>query len=116
MPSPYASGKKTWSFCDRCGQRFRLKVLATESVRSRQVNNKVCPSCFDPDHPQNFQGMYPIDDPQAVRDPRPDTAMLESRDYAWSWAPVGGGSDANGGPPNPLAPTGYVGTVTVSIS
>lgn len=116
MGSPFAAGKRAIAICDRCGLQFKLAVLRAETVRGRSVSNRVCPSCWDLDHPQNFQGMYPIDDPQALRDPRPDTALVESRDYAWGWNPVGGGDSEFGGPNNPLQATGAVGTVTVSIA
>ena len=34
----------------------------------------VCDSCYDPDHPQNWLGKFPIYDPQALRVVRPDIA------------------------------------------
>lgn len=33
------------------------------------------------DHPQLQLGMYPVDDPQAVREPRPDISYPHSRSY-----------------------------------
>ena len=75
----FANGAKAIGFCDRCNFRFPLGRLRTETVRGRKTNWLVCPSCFDPDHPQNFQGMVPVEDPQALRNPRPDPAMAESR-------------------------------------
>ena len=64
----------------------------------------VCPTCWDPDQPQLQLGMYPVDDPQGVRDPRPDTTYYASgttatgsigegsRVFQWGWNPVGGAS------------------------
>ena len=39
----------------------------------------VCPECWDPDQPQNQLGRYNVDDPQALRNPRPDQGLTESR-------------------------------------
>jgi hypothetical protein len=33
---------------------------------------------LDPDHPQLQLGMYPVEDPQAVREPRPDTTYYSA--------------------------------------
>ena len=70
----YARGKLAWGICDRCGFRYLLSTLREESIRAVGRNNKVCQSCFDGDHPQNFLGMTPIYDPQALRNARPDVA------------------------------------------
>lgn len=70
----FARGKRALGICDRCGQRFLLASLREESVKGIGQNNRVCDSCFDGDHPQNFQGMTPIYDPQALRFSRPDVA------------------------------------------
>jgi hypothetical protein len=56
-----------------------LAALKSEVVRGRSTGNLICPDCFDPDHPQNFQGMTPVDDPQALRNPSPDPALEASR-------------------------------------
>jgi hypothetical protein len=70
----FARGKIARGTCDRCGFAFLLASLREESVKGVGQNNRVCDSCFDSDHPQNFQGMTPIYDPQALRNPRPDVA------------------------------------------
>ena len=58
-------------------------------------------------------GTFPIDDPQAVRDPRPDFAgYTQSRDIQWGWNPVGLDDPFNLMPDN-LVATGNVGQVTV---
>jgi len=88
---------------------------------------KVCEECWDPDHPQLQLGMYPVDDPQAVREPRKDTTYVTSgvdvngfsaggsRDIQWGWNPVGGASFFDTGlTPNYLVGTTSVGTVSVS--
>jgi len=68
----YSSAKHTIAECDRCGQRYKLTQLKKLTIKTKQVNIKVCPECWEPDQPQLQLGMYPVDDPQAVRNPRPD--------------------------------------------
>ena len=82
----------------------------------------MCPECWNPDQPQNMQGMYPVDDPQAVQNPRPDTSLnvkggKSSRGIQWGWNPVGGAvKPANELTPNNLVSEGKVGSVTISIT
>lgn len=73
MPNQFSSGKFAIAECDRCGQRFKLKQLKSLTIKTKKVNILVCPECWEPDQPQLQLGMYPISDPQAIRDPRPDT-------------------------------------------
>ena len=129
MSNRFASGKNAISECDRCGQRFKLKILKTEIIKTKQYNLLVCPACWDPDHPQLQLGMYPVDDPQALRNPRPDRSYVisglladgesggGSRIFQWGWNPVGG-SQANdaGLTPNNLVLVVELGTVTVSVT
>jgi hypothetical protein len=129
MGNRFAAGKKAISECDRCGQRFLLKLLKTEIIKTKNYNLLVCPECWDPDHPQLQLGMWPVDDPQALRNPRPDqtyqvSGLLAdgyqgggSRVFQWGWNPVGG-SQANdaGLTPNALAMLVEIGTVTVSVT
>lgn len=126
MGSRYASSKIAISICDRCGFRYPLRELRTLVVKTKQINLLVCPECWEPDQPQLQVGMYPIDDPQALRNPRPDNTYVQSgtmsdgsigggsRDIYWGWNPVGGSRlyDADM-TPNPLVAQGQVGTVTV---
>lgn len=126
MGNRFASGKKSIAECDRCGQQFKLKQLRTEIIKTKQYQLLVCPECWDPDHPQLLLGMYPVDDPQAVRNPRRDTTYVSSgtlsdgsigggsRQIQWGWNPVGGASYFDALlTPNDLVAVGYVGTVTV---
>jgi hypothetical protein len=142
MPSKFSSGKYAIAECDRCAQRFKLKQLKKQVLKTKMYNIKVCPSCWDPDQPQLQLGMYPVNDPQAVRDPRPDVSYIQSgtsglqisltggpdelgfgnpelgsRIFQWGWNPVGGarGSDA-GLTPNDLIGNTQLGTVTVEIT
>lgn len=89
----------------------------------------VCGNCWEPDHPQLLLGMFPVDDPQGVRNPRPDRSYVTSgtlpngipgegsRVFQWGWAPVGGGNSViSGGTPNSLVGVGIVGTVSVTTT
>jgi hypothetical protein len=140
MANKYSSGKYAIAECDRCGQRYKLKELKREIIKTRVYNIKVCPTCWDPDQPQLSLGLYPVYDPQAVREPRPDvsyevsgnsglqltgtnTTNVDSdgfpeggsRIFQWGWNPVGGARD-DGLTPNNLAPEGQVGSVTIQTS
>ena len=141
MPSKYASGKHSIAECDRCGQRYMLKELQIQILKTKPYQVKVCPSCWDPDQPQLSLGLYPVNDPQAVRDPRPDVSYLVSgqsglqinitgvgpegfgspemgsRVIQWGWKPVGGSRGPDAGlTPNDLVQQVIVGTVTVTTT
>ena len=140
MPNQFASGKYAIAQCDRCDQRYKLKELRTQTVKTKPFKIKVCKTCWDPDQPQLQLGMYPVNDPQAVREPRPDLSYLQSgttglqelltnstsvqgigfpsggsRDIQWGWNPVGMGNDG-GLTPNNLLGQGQLGTVTVTTN
>lgn len=129
MGNRFASGKIAIAMCDRCGFRFKLRDLRTLIVKTKPVNVLVCKECWDPDHPQLQLGMYPVDDPQALRNPRRDTTYVTagvnsagnltggSRDIQWGWNPVGGASANDAGlTPNYLVAITSVGTVTVTTT
>ena len=79
MPNRFASEKRAHGFCDRCAFRYPLKKLKNYVVKGKVINMRICPSCWEKDHPQLWVGVYPIDDPQALRNPRPDPALQDSR-------------------------------------
>ena len=129
MGNRFASGKKAIAECDRCGFRFKLKDLKKLIIKTKLVNIKVCPQCWTPDQPQLQLGMYPVSDPQALREPRKDLSYYQSgtnvlgypsegsRIFQWGWAPVGGSRGFDDPlTPNYLVATTYVGTVTVTTS
>ena len=130
MSNRFSSGKFAIAQCDRCNFRYPLKELRTIVVKTRRVNLLVCPQCWDPDQPQLQLGMYPVEDPQAVRNPRPDansyitsglgsdgTESGGSRIFQWGWAPVGGSRSFDTAlTPNNLALGITLGTVTVSTT
>jgi hypothetical protein len=129
MGNRFASAKNSIAMCDRCGFQFKLTNLRREIVKTKTFNTLVCPDCFDPDQPQLQLGMYPVDDPQAVRNPRRDTTYIQSglladgsfgggsRQIQWGWNPVGGARGFDDAlTPNDLVATGNIGTVTVVIT
>lgn len=129
MGNRFSSAKHSIAQCDRCGFRYKLKVLTNLIVKTKRINMLVCPECWDPDQPQLQLGMYPVDDPQGVRNPRPDNTYYQSgiladgfigggsRVFQWGWNPVGGASGFDASlTPNYLASQAQVGTVTVTTS
>ena len=125
MASRFASGRWALSECDRCGFRYKLTQLKTLVIKTKNVSIKVCPECWEPDQPQLQLGLYPVNDPQAVREPRPDLSYYEignngaggSRVIQWGWNPVGGARDTDSGlTPNDLIAEGQIGTVTIAIT
>ena len=144
MPNKFASGKYAIAECDRCGQRYKLTELKKEVIKTKLFNIKVCPECWDPDHPQLSLGLYPVNDPQAVREPRPDVSYnvggtyglmtnpydptvtnLDdagypsdgSRQTQWGWNPVGGARNFDTLlTPNDLIPLIQIGTVTITTT
>ena len=141
MATKYSSGKHAIAECDRCGQRYKLTQLKKLTIKTKMVSIKVCPECWEPDQPQLQLGMYPVNDPQAVREPRPDvsyqvsgTTGLQtnpydptvtntdnagysqdgSRQIQWGFNPVGGASQFDTVlTPNDLIPLVVIGTVTI---
>jgi hypothetical protein len=136
MPNQFASGKFAIAECDRCGFRYKLTQLKNLVIKTKNVSIKVCPTCWEPDQPQLSLGLYPVNDPQAVREPRPDvsynssgTSGLQitpydtgypeggSRIFQWGWYPVGGSAANDAGlTPNYLTSVGVVGTVMVNVA
>ena len=124
MANTFASGRNSIATCDRCGAQFKLTELKKEVKKLKTYNLLVCTSCWDPDHPQMQLGMFPVNDPQAVREPRKDTSYLTSGDkhggsrvFQWGWNPVGGASQFTAAlTPNNLVLQSSVGIVTVSTA
>jgi hypothetical protein len=142
MASKYSSGKYSIAECDRCGFRYKLTELRKLTIKTKQVSIKVCSTCWEPDQPQLSLGLYPVNDPQAVREPRPDVSYYQSgynglqitgtngpnidqtgypeggsRVFQWGWRPIGGASYSDFGlTPNYLTSVGVVGTVTITTT
>jgi hypothetical protein len=140
MPSKYSSGKFAIAQCDRCGFRYKLSQLKRLVIKTKNVNILVCQDCWEPDQPQLQLGMYPVNDPQAVRNPRPDLGyyqsglnglqltdvtnpnpnstgvpLVGSRVIQWGWAPVGLNDPFNL-EVNQLVAVSAEGSVTVSTT
>ena len=121
MSNRFASARKALALCDVCGFQYKLRELRDLIVKGRIANIKACPECWNSDQPQLMLGEFPVDDPQAIRDPRIDTSIgvvgiHSSRDIQWGWNPVGGGVDPYELTPNKLISTGYIGQVTITIT
>lgn len=129
MTSKFSSGKYSIAMCDRCGQKFKLHQLKRQIINLLPTELLVCSECNDQDHPQLQLGRYPVNDPQAVRDPRVDTTYVTagpdangnptdgSRDIQWGWRPVGGAQWTTSPlTPNNLVALAQVGQVTVTTS
>jgi hypothetical protein len=140
----FASGKWAIAECDRCGFRYKLKELKKLVIKTKNINLLVCHTCWEPDQPQLQLGMYPVYDPQALRNPRRDNSYIQagltgiqietlnlpnedvdafgtpsggSRQIQWGWNPVGLNDPLQlSGLLNNLVAAGEVGTVTVSIT
>ena len=142
MPNQFAAGKYAIAQCDRCNFRYKLKQLKSLVIKTKNVNILVCPECWEKDQPQLQLGMYPVYDPQAIRNPRVDsnsyrqaglnglrvepvnddssldelgTITMGSRIIQWGFNPVGGSRSFDAAlTPNDLIAPGLVNSVTVS--
>ena len=108
----YASGKYAFGYCDRTGFRYPKKDLVPQIVNQKPTGLLVGKDVVDEDQPQLQLGKVRVDDPEALRTPRPDQSMEESSQF-FAWNPVGGGITALGSRTVGLDMTGKVGTVTV---
>lgn len=88
MAETFSSGRWALGTCDMCAQVYLLKELRPEIYNQRPTGFLVCDDCWDVDNPQLQLGKYPINDPMALRNPRVDTNLLQSREL-WGWKPVG---------------------------
>ena len=109
----YASGKYAFGYCDRTGFRYPKKDLVEQVVNQRPTGLLVGKDVLDPDQPQLQLGRVRVDDPQALRNPRPDRSLQESRKF-FAWNPVGGGVTALGSRTVGLDIEGQIGNVTVT--
>lgn len=128
MGNRFSSGKNAIAECDRCGFRYKLTQLRREVVKGKVYELLVCPTCWEPDHPQLMLGTFPVDDPQGVRNPRPDRTYTAagnlqgfpsqgSRDFQWGWNPVGGSSSFTAAlTDNNLVSRTSVGQVQIQVS
>ena len=130
MPNQFSSGRNAIAECDVCGFRYKLTELKPLTIKTKVTNILACPECWNQDQPQLLLGMYPVNDPQAVRNPRPDVSYVTSgvgddgypggggsRIIQWGWNPVGGSKQFDAAlTPNNLALTISIGTVTIAVT
>ena len=125
MTTMFTSGKFAIAECDRCGFRYKLNTLKKLVIKGKINSIKVCSECWEEDQPQLHLGETPVNDPQAVREPRRDNSYYQSgydvngfpsggsRQIQWGWSPVGMKYDFNE-TPNALQSSGVVNSVTIS--
>jgi len=106
----YASGKHAYGISDRSGRRYRLREMKTEWTGA-----KVGPDEFEPKHPQLFPPRA-FPDPQALRDPRPESELTEQRSIQHGYNPVGFRDIPGVTPANNLVAQGGIGTVTITTT
>ena len=127
MAHKFAEGKNSFGYCDRCGFRYPLRKLKHIQIKDTVTQILACPSCWEISQPQLRLGEFPVFDPVALRNPRPDVSYYQSgldvnnypgggsRIISWGWNPVGGArlydTDLT---PNSLIAYGSVGSVTIS--
>ena len=119
-----------------------FRSLRREVIKGKNYELLVCKECWDPDQPQLHLGEFPVDDPQGLRNPRPDRSYVTSglsglqlidstspnvnaqgtleggsRIIQWGWAPVGGAQAYDAGiTPNNLVLSVQLGTVSVATT
>src|SRR5262249_2202891 len=68
----FATGKYAYGICDICGVSCYYTELRGTTVRGRPTGLLSCPTCWDPDHPQNFLPEAITIDAEALRNSRPE--------------------------------------------
>ena len=101
-----AKASRAFGFCDRTGFRYPLKDLVQQFENGRPNGMLVGRDVVDIDHEQLRIGEVNTSDSQSLKNPRPDTSLIENR-ALYSWKPVGVNM------PNMI---GSVGRVIVSTS
>lgn len=90
MANKFASGKHAFGLCDICGQRYPLRLLKPLTINRKVANTRVCPDDWNPDHPQYRIGLLNMNDPQALKNARPDIGSDNFRSIEWGWNPLYG--------------------------
>ena len=75
----FASGKYAKQDCDICGFTYKYGKLKEIVEKNTRTGILACKTCWNPSHPQLRQGEKVVVDPQALRQPRPDTGLEQSR-------------------------------------
>lgn len=93
--SAFAAGKYAYGFCDRTSKRYPLKDLIPQIENRRPNGLLVGKDMVDIDHEQLQLGRVKSDDPQSLKNPRPDKTLVAERGL-FAWNPVGGGVTSAG--------------------
>jgi hypothetical protein len=83
---------------------YLLTELKHLTINRQTSGLKVCPDCWEPDHPQNDVARAAVltTDPQALFDPRPERNREQVLNITWGWNPL-----------YSLVAVGQIGIVTV---
>ena len=108
-------GKRAFGFCDRTGFRYKLTDLIPQIENQRPTGLLVGRDVVDVDQPQLQLGRIAFTDNEALRNPRPDRALDESR-ALFAFNPVGGGVTELGSFTVGLDIQGNLGEIKVVIS
>lgn len=108
-------GKRAFGFCDRTGFRYKLTDLVPQIENQRPTGLLVGRDVVDVDQPQLQLGRIAFTDNEALRNPRPDRALDESR-ALFAFNPVGGGVTELGSFTVGLDIQGNLGEIKVVIS
>jgi len=103
----YAVGKKAYGISDRSGVRYPLSRM-----RKEWTGLLVGPDEWEPKHPQ-LQPLKQVVDPQALKDPRPETDLAAQRNIQYGFNPVGYRQIPGVTPPNSLVANGQAGVVNI---
>ena len=106
MPK-FASGKNAFGISDRSGFRFRYKDMRKEWNGALVGKDE-----FETKHPQ-LEPTSKADDPQALKNARPEQNLVQERAIQHGFNPVGFAAIEGLSPDNLLAPSCLVGTVKV---
>ena len=102
----FASGKHAFAISDRSGQRYLYREMKKE-----WNGLLVGPDEYDRKHPQ-LGPFRKVDDPQALKNARPEPNIIQERAVQHGFNPVGFAGISGLSPDNLLAPSCLVGTVT----
>ena len=112
----YAKGKYAYGICDRTGFRYKLSDLKNQIIDQRRSGLLVGYDVLDKDQPQYQIGRINVNDPQALRNPRPQKDLEISRG-TYAWNPIGGWNSAYGPSNlNNMFMKGKIGKLTITTS
>lgn len=77
MSKQFAQGKQSVAFCDRCDRKIKYLDLKKDVYDKKPTGLLVCSECQDKDHEQLRIKDIRVQDPQNLKDPRPDKTPYE---------------------------------------